>query len=216
MGFRTSAFISILAISLTTSCSGMVETFDRWGESMPTHNDTWCEGWFCWNSTTTKDKALHKNMETGEEARYFPAENQSKQVAPVQIQEGMMGSGEFVGMGGGEIMQPPPGQSDGFSEEEIRNMPPELQEIMREKGMIGQPPPPPPAPGSIKKKQNKTTNSAYPEGMDPNNPPPGAIPGVNWPPPPPEFMNEEDDMNMQHKLPAALDAGDSDNSESDE
>jgi hypothetical protein len=89
--------LAFIGLFMLTACEGTVQKLDEWGKSMPTHDDAWCEGWFCWGSTTTKQKAFFKPEQNPGGEAYSPQANYPNKPAPnMQDQQLQMKSGSSL------------------------------------------------------------------------------------------------------------------------
>ena len=178
-------YLAILTAAI--SCSSMAEKFDNWGKSMPTYGDTWCEGWFCWNDTTTKEEAFKDKTPALDMNSYSPEQNPGANMGDPSL------SG--YGMMPEDMNQPSLAMGDSPTQGEIA-----VPDDER--------------PWKTKKKTQALPLSQHtgdpalqgqgelPPGYDPTRPPPpGAIPGVNWPPIPPEGGYQNEDNSDPSFLP---------------
>lgn len=203
----------ISTVVILSGCQAISNKFDEWGQSMPTHNDAWCEGWFCWNDTTTKAEAFRpqnnppvgsnmnpmqkQGMVDNEAAMEQMMMNGQQQPAQMQVQpqqqqmpDDAMYNAEQEDRMAKELGIPSPDKAFGGFNGEAPQAP--VQPGAAAKGKPDTPwksvPPKP------KKNQFNTDNRLPREFDEEGNMPPGAVKGENWPPKPPEFEEEEDPL----------------------
>lgn len=192
---------TVIMSFLISGCSSISQQFDEWGQSMPTYNSGSCDGWFCWGDNTNKENSLNSNPQGG---RYSPLENSSANGMQPSVPTMMMGnpspSGHILPPDTPLTGMPPSGK--------IVPGEPLPSEFGQDFGPVGgggqvpmmMPPHDNPDYGQLPwgDGQVMIEGSDVPSGLNLNNPPPGAIPGVNWPPkmPPEQLMHDDNDLNI--------------------